>query len=199
MTRTIMRAAAAIALTLPTAGFAGDKLTKAERAAIDMAPEQIAAIAEVKNDSLDRLIRISTRPFFEEAKKGGDKFFRAYIDKKTGDARFQVYAWIRYDGETRDFDRVNYETPAGLVSEEVHQIDIDVLGCSARYCTYTEDIAFDVPEATLRQIAAGAKAGETWRFKIFGRFADGIETEMLKTEAAAILIAADRERAQLKK
>lgn len=182
------------------------KLSKGERAAIAATPEQIADMASVRNDPLDTVITITTEPFFQE-RSGllrtvqADKFVRVLIDKKTGQSTFQVYVWVTYEGDWHFADRVNYETKGGPVSAVVRRINSDVQSCTRYSCSKREDIAFNVPEADIREIAATAEAGkdQSWMFRIYGRTEGGTTTGILRTEVAGALIAADRERALLNK
>jgi hypothetical protein len=199
----LIRYAATLGLVLTTApSWATDRLSKEEARAVAATPEDVANSVEIHDDSLDTVIRISTQPFFQThvnimTSTGGDKFARALIDKKTGKTIFQIYVTTTYQRDWQFFDRVNYETAEGPVSTEVTKIAQNVLDCP-RYgaCIHSEDFAFEVPEATLRDIAKGAAAGTdaSWRFKVFGRGSEET-TGMLKTELAGLLIAVDRKRA----
>ena len=175
---------------------AAERLTKADRAAIAASPEAIADIAEVSGDELDTRIVISTEPFYRERGRKADKFFRAFIDKSTGTTSIQVYVWVRYDSDhgSMDFNRVNYESPSGVVTVDTIPISHRLVGCFVGGCIDEEDFAFKVPEETLRAVAAGARAGsdESWSFKVFGRHVQGETTGLLKTEAAGLLVAIDR-------
>lgn len=200
-----VRYATSLALLLsPVPSWAGDKPKNDELRAIAASPEDVAALVEIQDDSLDTIARVSTQPFFRQyvnlmTSTGGDKFARALIEKKTGRTIFQIYISMTYQDDWQFFDRVNYETNAGPVSVEAVKIAQNVNDCP-RYgaCVHTEDFAFDVPEETLREIAKGAAAGtnDTWHFKIFGRGSEQV-TGMLKTELAGLLIAVDRERVKL--
>lgn len=174
-------------------------LSKSERAAVAATPEQIAQLARVRNDPLDTLLRIDTHGFHNTGRRGADKFARVTIDKKSGVSSFQIYVWARSSGEALGVHRVNYETPDGPVSVDVLHIDTDVLTCVGRGCVYEEHFAFSVPEETLRRIASGAKGGidDSWKFKVFAKGREET-TGILRTEAAGLLLAVDRERARLK-
>lgn len=202
----IIKILVAVAIAqIPGVATAQERLTKAQRELIALSPEQIAAKIEVKDDPLDTVIRISSAPVYTHRQgllklTNGDKFFRAFIDKKTGEVTYQLYVWVTYGGgEWQNINRVNYETPNGPASVEAHRIDSDV-SCGRYGCSYTEHFAFDLPEDVVREIAKGAEAGVDgqWRFRYYGRTSDAATTSMLKTEAAGFLSVVDRVRADLK-
>lgn len=198
--------AASIVLIAASPAVAKEKLSKRERAAIAMTPEQIADMAEVINDPMDTVITISTRPFFTN--KTGllgisteDKFVRAFIDKKTGQVAYQGYFWVQYIGEWQFFDSVNIELPDGPQPTKADRVADRVVSCGVYGCIKQEDIAFDIPDMVMRNVAADAKPGvdASWQFRVTGRIAGGLTTGILKTEIAGALIAAEREIAKLKK
>lgn len=199
--------AASIALVLASASAdAKDKLSKRERAAIAMTPEQIADMAEVVNDPMDTTIQISTRPFFTDRSgllgiSTEDKFIRVFIDKKTGEMAFQGYIWLQYVGEWQFFDSVNIQLPDGPQPTKAQRVADRVISCQAYGCIKQEDVAFDIPEMVMRNVALEAQAGtaDQWYFRLTGRIQGGITTGMLKTEIAGALIAAEREKAKLQK
>ncbi len=194
----------AAALVLAPASASAQKLTKADLAAIAATPAQVAAMVTVKNDPLDHAIQVSSEPFFV-VKSGllrmtsGDKFMRAFVDKRTGATEYQFYLWTNYSGDWQFFDRLNYESSSGPVSAEVHKVASKVLGCTRYGCTLQEHIAADIPESVLRQVAMGASPGAdvTWKVRVYGRSTEGVTTGILKTEVAGFLMAVDKVRAGL--
>ena len=192
-----------LAVGLADPALAVAKLGKAEKAAIAASSQQIADAVQVKSDSLDTVVRLSTEPFYKA--KGpfgiisGDKFLRATINKKTGVTIIQVYLWFSYNGEWQFINRMNYMGPKDLQSIVGKKIDSDVGSCSAYGCLKTEHVAFVIPREHLEFVSKGAEAGVDgeWQFKLFGRYEDGQTSAMLKTEIAGMLIAIDREREKL--
>jgi len=192
----------AVLLALSQAPTPSARLNRAEQAAVNATPEQIADRATVRNDPLDTVISISTEPFFQERQGllrvvNSDKFMRAFIDKRTLQVRYQLYLWARYSGSRAlSFNRLNYEAQDGPAEAELHQIDVRVEGCS-RYigCTYLEQIAADIPEETLRWAAASARPGadQSWSVRIFARAGQAVNAGILRTEVAGILIAVERQ------
>jgi hypothetical protein len=191
---------------LASSPVAAEKLTKADRIAIASSPEQVAAKVEVKNEPLDIVISVSTEPFTPKKLSGwnpygADKFLRAFIDKKTGTAKFQIYFWTSYLGNDWQFlTALNYETPAGPVQAKAERLSGDV-SCGRIGCNYMEHLIADIPESILREASQGAEAGtdDQWGFRIYAKQAEPLTTSFLKTEIAGLLIVVDREIATLKK
>jgi hypothetical protein len=194
-------ALALIASPASARDLTADNIAKATAAS----PFEISLGAKVDNDPLEQEVVVSTSPFFSDSQRAGDvvasdRFVRAFINKKTGEARFQIYVWIEYVGDWQLFSRASYSTPSGPQSVDVTEIGTNVIGCRRASCLHREDVGFIVPEADLRAISAGASggSGQTWAFKLTGRFEGGTRLEMLITEIAGALIAVDRERQYLK-
>lgn len=179
---------------------------KAEDEAIARSPADATRYITIANDRLDTSITLSSEPFY--LKKDGllrvvnaDQFMRAWIDKKTGKATFQVYIWARYGNNWQNFNRATYTTSDGPVDAEVVNISSDVEGCSAYGCTLREDFGFSVPEDVVRYAAEGAAAGtgERWEYRIYSKSGPPQTTGLLKTEIAGLLRRVDLERSYLRK
>lgn len=192
-----------IAVLFAPASAKERKMSKAEIAAIALSPEQVASMIKVVDDPLNTVIRVDSSPVYQE--KAGllkvvnqDKFLRAFINRKTGATSIQIYMWATHGGGWQFWKRGVGESADGPVELSGTRIDGDVN--SYRYgCIYTETVALDMPEALLRWAAQGAKGGvdASWRFKIYGNSVEGIESLLMKTEAAGFLVALDRVRATL--
>ena len=175
------------------------KPSKQAQRFLALTPADFQSAMTVKDDALDTVARISTEQGYQE-KRGllhivwNDNFLRAFIDKKSGKTDFQLYQIISYDGGWRFYETVNYETPTGPESKPVTVIDRSVDGCRTYGCSFTEHIAFDVPEVLLRQVAASYTSAtpHAWHFKFGSKagmeFQDGINV----AEAAALLDAVDK-------
>ena len=156
----------------------------------------------VTNDPLDTSITLSTESFYQ-LRQGllkvvnSDKFLRAWVNKKTGEARFQVYVYVNYGGNGwQFFNRASYETASGPENADVTRIASDVTGCSRYGCGHREDFGFNVPEAVLRWAARDAAAGvdASWKFRLYSQAGIAETTGVLKTEIAGLLMRVDDER-----
>lgn len=201
MGRISIAVAAAVICSFPAHAA---KLSKDEQRAVAATPADVAAIATVVDDPLDTKMRVDTKNFFV-SKQGllkitsGDKYFRAFIDRKTGMTVLQLVLWQNHGGQWQFWDRAVAEGPDGPVELKGHRLDSDV-SCHRYGCTYFESVAIDVDEALLRWVAADARPGQdhSWNFKIYGRYVEGAPTGILKTEAAGFLLAVERARAKLR-
>lgn len=152
---------------------------------LSLSMEHFRDTATLKDDSLDTTATITTEPGFIEHQGllrvvMHDTFLRGFIDKKTGEAVTQVYEWVTYDGAWRFYETANFSSLNGPVSVPATQIDKQVDSCSTLSCTHTEHIAFTIPEAYLRALAAAYVPGKPaiWLYKFIPKsgpdFTDGL-------------------------
>lgn len=152
---------------------------------LSLSMEHFRDTATLKDDALDTVATITTEPGFIEHQGllrvvMHDTFLRGFIDKKTGETTTQVYEWITYDGAWRFYETANFSTLNGPVSVPATQIDKDLDGCSTLSCTHTEHVAFTIPDAYLRALAAAYVPGKPaiWLYKFIPKsgpdFADGL-------------------------
>ena len=195
-----------ISLLLAATALAGAASAKPRDAVAELnklTPEYFQQSVKLQDDDLETTAVYSTEPGWQE-KQGllkmvnFDTFLRAVIDKKTGQTIYQVYFWTMYSGDWRHYSQANYETAEGPASTPVTKLGSDVISCAgSRYggCLLREDVAFIVPEALLRQVAAKYQpdvlASGVWRFKLKARngtdWADGLPV----AEVAGLLMAVD--------
>lgn len=144
---------------------------------------------------LDPAIWVSTQPFARS--DNGDQFLRAYIDKATGEASYQLYVVTR---TTRDAFRPSSVTVAdadGIEQIPLDRVDLDI-NCHRRGCIYHEDAIAKLPRALLERIIAGdLSAGLT--FKVFGNATEGRESQIHLSEVAEFMAAVDRQLATVTK
>ena len=152
---------------------------------LSLSMEHFRDTATLKDDALDTTATITTEPGFIEHQGllrfvTHDTFLRGFINKKTGEATTQVYEWITYDGDWRFYETANFSTLNGPVSAPATQIDKQVDACSTLSCTHTEHVAFTIPEAYLRALAAAYVPGKPaiWLYKFIPKagpdFTDGL-------------------------
>jgi len=170
--------------------------------ALSLSKEHFRNTATIKDDSLELQAMIHTRNGFQD-KKGllgivwDDNFLRAFIDKKTGATLYQVYNIVYYKRDWRFYNRVNYETQAGPVAQDLDELDRDVDCTGSKYggCTFYEHVAFSVPESLLRTIAEkyeetrGMKVG--WKYRLKSKAGKDYNDGFLASEIAGLLEAVD--------
>lgn len=169
-----------------------------------LTPDSVEGQISVKTDSLEPLITVTSDKVWKSNGKFTDKvrsdnFLRAFIDKRTGAVRYQLYQEVTYTGEWRRFDSVNYETSNGPGSAPTTPISQEVIGCSFGLCAYREAIGFDVPRSVLDDVAARHSAAEVsfWRFRFKGQNGLDWEDRISPAEVAGLVRVVDREIASL--
>ena len=176
------------------------------QSALSLTKDHFRSTASVKDDSLDTVATITTVDGFQE-KQGplrivsDDHFLRAFIDKKTGRTRIQLYQSIYYRGSDWNFfETANFETLAEPQSTPVTVIsrDVDCTGSEYLGCRYVEDVGFNVNEELLRTIAASYESIRHvawWNFKFIAKSGTEYNGRMLTAEIAGFLEAIDSYRA----
>lgn len=170
------------------------------RRLFSMTPEQFAQSATLKDDALETSAMITTRRGF--LKNHGiawlgrdDCFLRAFIDKKTGVATYQLYAHLADRDTDRDQYRfVNYETPSGPRAAELIRFG-RIKDCRFRTllgrCEYSEDVALPIDEALLTAFAARYEPGGTaaWYFRFKAQSGEEYTDGLAAAEIAGLLSA----------
>ncbi|MGY2735641.1 hypothetical protein [Sphingomonas sp. UYP23] len=203
----IVTALAAVCLAiLPAPGLGADRdaMPRQLRRLLDMTPEQFEAASDLRDDALETVATITTRNGWQQhvgllGIVNTDAFFRVFIDKQSGAARFQVYHAMHYIARHRDsFETVNYETPTGPATEPLTVILRSRDGCRrVEGCPFDEVVGFDVNEALLRQFAARYVPGQpaTWRYRLKAHSGVARDAGFVAAEIAGVLAAVDRYRA----
>lgn len=192
------------ALVMPTVSQAqaingwteSQKAKRATRYAL-LTPEAVARLVVVQDDDLEPIARLSTERTF--AFKGGftdrvraDAFLRAFMVRKTGRTTFELYERLSYTGNSREFHSANYAGTDGPVAATLTISDTR-LSCPHAVCIHDDTLAFEVPEALLRMIAARATA-DPWRFRFKSRVGEDWTDDVSPAEIAGLLLAVDRYR-----
>lgn len=164
----------------------------------NMTPEQFAQSATVKDDALETSATINTERGFKKNHGiawlgGNDCFLRAFIDKKTGAAIYQLYAVIAdWDSDQDRYRLVNYETPSGPKEAELLRLG-RIKDCRFRnllgHCEYTEVVAAPIDEALLTVLAARYEPGgkAAWYFRFKAQSGEDYTDGMAAAEIAGLL------------
>ena len=175
------------------------KIPKQIQQLLAMTPDDFARKITIKDDALEVSAEISTINGWQQ-KDGllkivnSDQFFRAFINKKTGEVSYQVYQFVYYYGDWAFFNRVNYETADGPVQKDLTVISRDVLECTTYLgCRHSEHIGFEVDEKLLRAAAANYKpnAVEAWRFRLKAQSGVQRDEGFVAAEIVALLQTVD--------
>lgn len=196
-----VRAALMTAMLVASAGTLPATATESDASRLAaMTPADFLARITLHDDPLDTVATITTSEAFIERKPlfglaPDDVLLRAFVDKATGRASYQVYVTARYRGYgLADWHAANYDTPSGPRSVRMLKIARLKGYCPQRqHCPRSETIGFAVDERLLRANAALYVADRImpWRFKIMAR--DGNQhLELLSAaEISGLLIAVD--------
>lgn len=137
-------------------------------------------------DPLEATIMLSTLAVSEERFRT-DVFLRAFIDKKTRTADFQVYGILRAD------DPHTPNVMAYLVGGERRTSSADRISydpsCYRYGCVSTEHVIATIPRADLEAMVA---AGDELRARFSGTIAGGVDVSLPASEIQALLAAVDR-------
>ncbi len=166
-----------------------------------LTPADVAAKTKIDDDALNTIITFDSSAAFHwkgafTETIGSDEFLRAFLDRRTGEVRFQMYLKVTYTGlDWRYFQSGTYMLPTGL-----HLASFVVMGrkpyCAYGMCSYIEEVGFILPEAHLRELAALYRPGvpTTMRFKLFAKSGESWSDDISAAEAAGLLDAVDRYR-----
>jgi hypothetical protein len=164
-----------------------------------LTPEHFSATIKAKDDALETIAAFDTYSGWRE--QPSDVFLRAFVDKRTGEVEYQLYASVSTKGDWQFYDRINYQAPDQTVQEgKLIRVGSDVDCGAVRYggkCRVYEDEIFVVPESLLRALADMYAPGRAvaWQFKLKGKYMDGDYLNgIAPAEAAGLLAVVDRYR-----
>lgn len=191
---------AAFIVTIPGIAHA-ESFEKQFKRYMALTPQHFVETATLIDDRMETTAVITTQNGFQ-IKQGllkrvnDDGFFRAFIDKKTGKTRYQLYHTLTYAGDWVYFEQVNYEGVTEVQSKPLDVVSREVGNCSEILgCFKNETVAFDVEEETLRRVAAGydpsGKGTSGWLYRLKAKNGVNRDEGMSPAEAAGILSAVD--------
>jgi hypothetical protein len=134
-----------------------------------LTPSNIADGVKLEDDGMEAFAKMSTLNTF--AFKAGwadrveaDNFFRAFIDRKTGKATYQLYQTIIYTDEYRIYDAANVLMPSGLVTKDLRKLGSEIIYCGAGLtCRREETIAIDLDDDEMQMLQRSTQ----WRLFAF--------------------------------
>lgn len=160
--------------------------------------EQVKALVQVKDDSLETIATFNTlaaKKRYLWAAPEAQGFLRASLNKQTGETIFQVYSVVSYGREWRFYDRANFDVGSGAEQVDLVKIARDVGSC--RYgCTYSEHVAFTIPEEQFRKIAS-MPADQKFRYRLKSKASIDSDVELDPGEFGGLLASVDEYRAKM--
>lgn len=170
-----------------------------------LTPDAVTKLVVVEDDDLETRAKLSTVNAYRDNGRftdrvRADNFVRAWIDKKTGAATYQVYQRVNYDGGRRDFQFVNYASPDGPKTAKLDRIAFETLGCQYGACFSSDTVGFTIDEQFLKAIASQYTPGRSqmWRFKFQASSGFDWQDMISPAEIAGLLSAVDAYRAKHK-
>lgn len=201
---------ATAALGLSASAVAADTELKREYSAKDMArmqaltPDHFRLTATIADDALEPIATITTDKGFSSRGRftdrvRSDNFFRALVDKASGDTRLQLYAEVSYNFDWRNFASASVLMGGRPKAIPLTIIDRKVVTCAASICSYKETIAIPLTETEVKGIAAGwaATGSRPWSYRLKAGNGMDFEDAIMPAEAAGILQAVDAYRRKM--
>lgn len=163
----------------------------------------VVPIADVKaklsviDDDLETEVKIDTqrtRTLWTKDNEISDiTFIRAWINKTTGNRRFQIYSHIDYDDpDWRFYSTVNFQTPSGPQSAILTKIAAKPYHWG-KDLRHSEDVGFEIPEALLRELAGKYIDGSdaALKFRLFAKTGRNKDFSIPVFEIAGLLLKVD--------
>ena len=115
-----------------------------------------------------------------------DSFLRAWVNKTTGQAAYQLYASVYYYGDWAFLTTANYVDADGPHQKELNIIGRKVGSCSryTRSCALYEDVGLDLTEDQLKFAASREGA---FRFRLNAKNGQSTEGVINAREASLLL------------
>lgn len=157
----------------------------------------VKAKLSVTDDDLETEIKINTQRtrvlWTKDSEISDISFIRVWIDKASGNRRFQIYSHIDYDdADWRFFSTVNYQTPTGPQTAALTKI------ASKPYhwggdLRHSEDVGFEIPEALLRELTGKYIDGSdaTLKFRLFAKAGRNKDFSIPVFEIAGLMLKVD--------
>lgn len=189
----VLAGATVVALASPALA-----LEELPRGLARLSPEVVQRKVQVIDDPLERATVLSTAAAWRrghaiDGAYATDVHLRTLVDRESGEPRWQVWHELDYAGAERKFSAVVYRTGDGLVEAPItsvvqwtdYSVDHDGFGHHARRAR----IVFDLPEQTVREIAAGFRAGsrEPWRLRFRDAGGASVTAGLAPAEVAGLV------------
>ncbi len=191
MNRTLIFALIAGTLALPVAAY----VPTAEDKLFALTPTDFQQTARTGGQGASVTID-TARGFIEShgllAADLGDNYLRAVIDRASGKLRFQAVQTVTYQGGWRYFHTAEFEGGAAKLEIIVREV-AGCYGSKTSSCTLREEIAFDIPEAALRALAATyrPRSRTAWSYRLKATANADFDGRFAPAEAAGLLRAVD--------
>lgn len=141
--------------------LSNNQLEKRSKKLSKLTAQHFVDTATIKDGELETSATITTQQGFHwrgdfASRVRPDNFLRAFVDKQTGEALWQLYQTMEYTGEWRRFTSVNIKLPSGLIWRDISVLERKVETCAFGTCVYRETVGFDLTEEELEALVAAA-------------------------------------------
>ena len=186
----------AAVLTLPVAAPVAAYVPTAEDKLYALTPTDFQLSARTRTEGAS--VTIDTgRGFIEShglmAGDSDDNYLRAVIDPASGGVRYQAVQTVTYKGGWRYFHQAEFDGGGGKLDIIVREV-AGCYGSKTSSCTLREAVAFDIPEAALRALAASyrPRSRTSWPYRLKATANADFDGRFAPAEAAGLLLAVDK-------
>lgn len=129
--------------------------------------------------------------------RADDVHLRALVDRRTGRVSWQVWHDLVYVGGPRDLTTMQYRADGGVRQSKAVIVEHGVEGCpptdGVGSCNQMLRVAFELPERTVREIAAAYRPGarDPWRVRFKDASGRDVIGGLAPAEAAGLLSAVE--------
>lgn len=179
-----------------TQGQIEKKREKDKTKLLKLTPADFQKSVEIKDDDLETIATLSTAKGFRSTGglfdiQGSDVMLRAHVNKRSGEATYQVYAYVWYkETQERRYQSVNYQSDGEVASATVNNLASRVISCdqysATLGCSRSEEFVFPVSEELLQSIVA-RPADQFWRMKFRAQAGIDWEEMFAPAEVAGLL------------
>lgn len=165
-----------------------------------LSPADFASQVRVIDNPRDPRIILSTFDGYTRSRslrgaRADDVHLRALVDRKTGRVSWQVWHELVYVSGPRDFTAVQYLTDGRRHQSNALLVEHGLEGCPPTdgigSCNQSMRVAFELPERTVREIAAGYRPGarDPWRVRFKDASGRDVTGGLAPAEAAGLITA----------
>jgi hypothetical protein len=168
--------------------------------------EHFARAVKVNDDQLEPYVSFTSRAAHKRhhvlgAGTQGDVHLTAHLDRETGTVSYRVWHDITNTDAPRELTRVHYRAGGKVAQTQLSFARHWDSNCVPRetggQCDQRIRVAFDLPEAVVRDIAASHEQGsrQGWAFRYKDAHGSDLDAVLPPAEAAGLVSAIDRWRA----
>ncbi len=191
MKRALLSALLATMLAVPASAY----VPTAEDKLFALTPADFQQTAHDREDGAT--VTIDTERGFVEshglmAGDSNDNYLRAVIDKATGKTRYQLVQTVRYRGGWRYFHTAELEGGSAKLDIAAREV-AGCYGSKTSSCLLREEVSFDIPEASLRTLAATwrPRSRTSWPYRLKATANEDFTGSIAPAEAAGLLRAVE--------